>query len=220
MNDKTLTIKEGTSFGKVFLAGRDEVWFDTIVMEANSSADIVFLIGPGMDYNLTLKVSMQGRGARINMSGAYLCKAANKVNIAVELDHDVADCYSKQLFKGIADDSSRVSFHGLIKVAKDSQRTEAYQENHSLLLSEGARVTTQPQLEIYADDVKCTHGATIGRLNEDEQFYMRSRGISIEDAKLLQVISFIHPVLDIVTDEETKAELVTELETAVRGYFE
>lgn len=73
---------------------------------------------------------------------------------------------------------------------------EAYQENHNILLSDGAKVDTKPQLEIYADDVKCSHGATIGRLNEEEQFYMRSRGISLEDAKVLRMISFIAPVLE------------------------
>ena len=102
-------------------------------------------------------------------------------------------------------------------VAQDAQRTEAYQENHNILLSDGAKVDTKPQLEIYADDVKCSHGATIGRLNEEEQFYMRSRGISLEDAKVLQMISFIAPVLENIEDEAEREAIAQQFEDAVRG---
>jgi Fe-S cluster assembly protein SufD len=110
-----------------------------------------------------------------------------------------------------------VDFYGKIIVAKDAQRTEAYQENHNLLLSDGAKVDTKPQLEIYADDVKCSHGATIGRLNEEEQFYMRSRGITLEDAKVLQMISFIAPVLENIETEAEREEITAALESAIRN---
>jgi Fe-S cluster assembly protein SufD len=110
-----------------------------------------------------------------------------------------------------------VDFYGKIIVAKDAQRTEVYQENHNLLLSEGAKVDTKPQLEIYADDVKCSHGATIGRLNEEEQFYMRSRGISLEDAKVLQMISFIAPVLENIEDDRERESVTADLESAIRN---
>ena len=130
--------------------------------------------------------------------------------------HNVPHCNSRQLFKGIAGGESRVDFYGKIIVAKDAQRTEAYQENHNLLLSEKAKVDTKPQLEIYADDVKCSHGATIGRLNEEEQFYMRSRGITLEDAKVLQMISFIAPVLEQIPEEERET-VAAHLEDAIRN---
>jgi Fe-S cluster assembly protein SufD len=109
-----------------------------------------------------------------------------------------------------------VDFYGKIIVAQDAQRTEAYQENHNILLSDGAKVDTKPQLEIYADDVKCSHGATIGRLNEEEQFYMRSRGITLEDAKVLQMISFIAPVLENIEDENEREAAAQRFEDAVR----
>ena len=80
-------------------------------------------------------------------------------------------------------------------VAPDAQKTEAFQENHNILFTESAKVETRPQLEIYADDVKCSHGATVGRLNEDELFYMRSRGIPKEEAETLQMLSFLSPVI-------------------------
>jgi Fe-S cluster assembly protein SufD len=110
-----------------------------------------------------------------------------------------------------------VDFYGKIIVAQDAQRTEAYQENHNILLSDGAKVDTKPQLEIYADDVKCSHGATIGRLNEEEQFYMRSRGISLEDAKVLQMISFIAPVLENIQDEAQREALAADFESSIRN---
>ena len=97
--------------------------------------------------------------------------------------------------KGIAGGKSKVRFDGRIIVAPDAQQIEAYQENHNIVLSEDARVETKPQLEIYADDVKCSHGATVGKLSEEEQFYMRSRGIPESEAKVLQMISFLSPVL-------------------------
>ena len=109
-----------------------------------------------------------------------------------------------------------MDFYGKIIVAQDAQRTEAYQENHNILLSDDARVDTKPQLEIYADDVKCSHGATIGRLNEEEQFYMRSRGITLEDARVLQMISFIAPVLENIPEDEREA-VAAKFEEAVRN---
>ncbi|MDE5732205.1 MAG: SufD family Fe-S cluster assembly protein, partial [Bacteroidales bacterium] len=112
---------------------------------------------------------------------------------------------------------SSVDFYGKITVVKDAQHTEAYQENHNILISDYAKVNTKPQLEIYADDVKCSHGATIGRLNEEEQFYMRSRGISLEDARVLQMISFLSPVLGTISDPELHGQKTAELEEAVRS---
>ena len=94
------------------------------------------------------------------------------------------------------DGYARVEFDGRIVVAPDAQKTEAYQTAQTLQLSDTAVVQTSPQLEIYADDVKCSHGATVGSLNEDEQFYMRSRGISLEEARRLQIISFLSPVTE------------------------
>ena len=102
-------------------------------------------------------------------------------------------------------------------MAQDAQRTEAYQENHKILISDEAKVDTKPQLEIYAVDVKWSHGATIGRLNEEEQFYMRSRGISLEDAKVLQMISFNAPVLEKIPDEAQRETVAAQFESDIRN---
>ena len=178
---------------------------------------MVLLVYPGVSCDIKLDVRLAGEGAEANIYGAYVCGGKEKVKISVDMRHDVPHCNSRQLFKGIAGGDSRVDFYGKITVAQDAQKTEAYQENHNLLLSDGAKVDTKPQLEIYADDVKCSHGATIGRLNEEEQFYMRSRGISLEDAKVLQMISFIAPVLEHVEDEAQREHAASELETAIRN---
>ena len=137
--------------------------------------------------------------------------------ITFEMPPAMPHCNSRQLFKGIAGGISKVDFYGKIIVAQDAQRTEAYQENHNILLTDGAKVDTKPQLEIYADDVKCSHGATIGRLNEEEQFYMRSRGITLEDAKVLQMISFVAPVLENIPDETQRESLAVQLEESIRN---
>ncbi len=187
-----------------------------VEVRAGERVDMVLLVFPGVSCDVRLDVRLLGEGAEANLYGAYVCGESEKVKIAVDMRHDVPHCSSRQLFKGIAGGASRVDFYGKIIVAKDAQRTEAYQENHNILLSEDAKVDTKPQLEMYADDVKCSHGATIGRLNEEEQFYMRSRGISLEDAKVLQMISFIAPVLENIPEESERESIASQLEGSIR----
>ena len=188
-----------------------------IEVSAGESRNMILLVYPGVSTDIALNVELQGEGAQANIYGVYVCGADERVNIAVDMHHKVPHCNSRQLFKGIAGGKSRVDFYGKIIVAQDAQRTEAYQENHNILLSDDARVDTKPQLEIYADDVKCSHGATIGRLNEEEQFYMRSRGITLEDARVLQMISFLAPVLEAIPDETRREEISLQLKSAIRS---
>ena len=188
-----------------------------IRVEAGHNVNLIYLIMPGVNCDIKLDVTLSGEGAEANVYGAYVCGGDEKVKIAVDMHHDLPHCNSRQLFKGIAGGKSRVDFYGKIIVAKDAQRTEAYQENHNILLSDDAKVDTKPQLEIYADDVKCSHGATIGRLNEEEQFYMRSRGITLEDAKVLQMISFIAPVLDNIPDPDQREAIAERFESEIRN---
>ena len=185
-------------------------------VERGQKTDLLLVVMPGVSCDVRLNVKLVGEGAEANIYGAYVCGGDEKVKIAVDMHHDVPHCNSRQLFKGIAGGSSKVDFYGKIIVAQDAQKTEAYQENHNILLSDDARVDTKPQLEIYADDVKCSHGATIGRLNEEEQFYMRSRGITLEDAKVLQMISFLAPVLENIHDPDQREQLTEQLSDAIR----
>ena len=186
-----------------------------IKVEAGQKTGMVLIVLTGTSCDIRLDVTLAGEGAEADIYGAYVCGADERVKIAVDMHHEVPHCNSRQLFKGIAGGTSRVDFYGKIIVAQDAQRTEAYQENHNILLSDDAKVDTKPQLEIYADDVKCSHGATIGRLNEEEQFYMRSRGITLEDARVLQMISFLAPVLDAVPESDRES-IAMQLESAIR----
>ena len=187
-----------------------------IEVQSGQRKDLVFLVYPGVNCDVKLDVILAGEGAEANIYGAYVCGGDERVKFAVDMHHNLPHCNSRQLFKGIAGGASRVDFYGKIIVAQDAQKTEAYQENHNILLSDDARVDTKPQLEIYADDVKCSHGATIGRLNEEEQFYMRSRGISLEDAKVLQMISFIAPVLENIPDDAQREAVAARFESDIR----
>ena len=189
----------------------------SLEVQSGQKSDMILLVLPGVSCDIKLDVRLAGEGAEANIYGAYVCAGQEKVKIAVDMHHDLPHCNSRQLFKGVAGGISKVDFYGKIIVAKDAQRTEAYQENHNILLTDGAKVDTKPQLEIYADDVKCSHGATIGRLNEEEQFYMRSRGITLEDAKVLQMISFIAPVLENIEDEAEREAVAQQFEDAVRN---
>ncbi len=151
--------------------------------------------------SVDLQIDINGEGARVDISGLYICKQQERVAINVDVRHNVPHCESHQLFKGIVGGEARSNFYGKIVVAPDAQATVALQENHNLLLSDAAIATTKPQLEIYADDVKCSHGATIGSLNEEEQFYMRSRGIPQDEARQLQLISFLAPIISLLPSE-------------------
>ena len=171
-------------------------------VQAGEILNLQFVVLPGESRDIDVSVDLLGPGAEAHLKGLYLCKADEKVNFRIVMHHCAPGCKSTQLFNGIAGGQAQVSFHGTIVVAPEAQQTEAYQENHNIVLTPEAKVTTQPQLEIYADDVKCSHGATVGQLNEDELFYMRSRGIPESEAKTLQMLSFLSPVVPEGREEE------------------
>ena len=220
-NGDTLEISEGQTFTETYIIGPDSLEdglpFSNIVAEAGSRAEIVILVLPGVSVDVNVAVDIVGRGAEVRVSGLYVCGGEDKVSIRTDIRHRVPECVSYQLFNGIAAGSSKADFFGRIVVAPDAQKTEAYQTNHNIVVSENARAETRPQLEIYADDVKCSHGATVGQLNEDEQFYMRSRGIPEKEARVLQMISFIAPVLSGITDADLHDTLSAKVEEAVRS---
>lgn len=200
---------------RTYFVGRDVVP-ETIVLGRDEELSVLLIALPGVSADVSLKVDLNGEGARFAINGVGISTADEKIRVHVELRHNVPGCSSSQLFKNLVGGMALVDFYGRIIVAQDAQKTEAYQANHNLLLSETARVNTKPQLEIYADDVKCSHGATIGKLNEDEQFYMRSRGISLAEARFLQMISFVSPVFEIVPEETERERLKNEVEAALR----
>ena len=165
-------------------------------LEAGEKLSAAFVVPRGVSGSFEVVYELAGEGAELGLPGVYACCGEQKVDFCITVRHLCAGCVSQQLFKGVAEDEARVKFEGLVYVAAGAEKTEALQENHSLLLSENAFVQSSPQLEIYADDVVCSHGATVGSLDENEQFYMRSRGISLEEARRLQILSFLSPVLE------------------------
>ena len=139
-----------------------------------------------------------GEGIECHLNGLYLARGRQHVDHHTRLDHAQPHGSSRQLYKGILDESGSGVFTGRIKVHQDAQKTDAIQSNRSLLLSEAATINTQPQLEIFADDVRCTHGATVGQLDDEAIFYLRSRGIGLEPARGLLTYAFANEVIDTI----------------------
>ena len=193
-----------------------------IEVGADATLDLTVIVLPGVSARIPLTIDLTGAHSEVRLSGIYLCSGHDNVTFDITMHHRTGDCRSQQTFNGLAAGEAKCGFFGKIVIAPDAQRTEAFQENHNILLSDSARINTKPRLEIYADDVKCSHGATVGKLNEDEQFYMRSRGIPEDEAKVLQMISFVAPVLENIPEESTdctpdKAAIAELVENAIRG---
>ena len=150
-------------------------------------------------------VALKGRGAENHTDGLMLSGAGQHIDFTTDIQHISRDCTSYEVFKGIASDGGTGVFSGRIYVAQDAQKTQAYQQSNNLLLGDGAHIYAKPQLEIYADDVKCSHGATVGQLSEEAVYYMRQRGIPEQTARRLQMAGFINQVV-----ERTPVEGLTE----------
>ncbi len=149
--------------------------------------------------------ALLGEGADAQLFGAYVARGRQHVDHTTFLDHAVPHCTSNELYKGVLGDMSRGVFNGKILVRKDAQKTAAFQSNRNVLLSDSAVVDARPQLEIYADDVKCSHGATIGRLDEEALFYLRSRGIDRVAAQRILTQAFAGEVVDSIAHPGIRA---------------
>lgn len=186
---------------------------------ADSSLKMSFLTLHGGNIDNKVTVDINGEHADVDLSGLYLVDGHQEVSNTVQMNHNVPNCTSSQLYKGILDNEAKGNFSGIIYVKQAAQKIDAYQANHNLLLSQKAKINTQPQLEIYADDVKCSHGATIGRLDENELFYLRSRGIPANEARLLQQMAFAYSVLEKISNAELRERMENLVEKRLRGEF-
>lgn len=191
----------------------------SVSLEEGASLNMVFLSLHGGVIRNDIDVSLNGHHAECSLSGLYLTDTEQLMDYRIALVHNCPECRSNQLFKGILGDKGKSHFDGMVKVVPGAQKTEAFQANHNLLLSDDAKAFSSPQLEIYADDVKCSHGATVGRLNEDELFYMRTRGIGAEQARLLQQMAFANEVLDRISTAELKDRMQDLVEKRLKGEF-
>lgn len=155
--------------------------------------------------NVSYTLDLDGGFAENLLHGAFLLGGEEHSVVELHTNHNVPDCRSSSFVKGVAGGAAVGEFRGLVYVAPDAQRTDAQQQSRNILLSETARITTEPQLEIYADDVKCSHGATIGQMDSEAILYMRQRGLSEAQARRLQIEGFLadvvhHCGIDVLSD--------------------
>jgi Fe-S cluster assembly protein SufD len=158
-----------------------------------------------------LAAMLDGPGAGCSLDGLYLAGGRQHVDNHTRIDHARPHCTSQELYKGILAGRASAVFNGEVLVQKNAQKTDSQQTNKNLLLSHGALVDTKPQLEIHADDVKCTHGATIGQIDEQALFYLRSRGVDAESSRGILVYGFASEVLERIRLPELQAQLEVEV---------
>ena len=169
-----------------------------------------FALGGKFVRNDALAI-LDGEGGDCTLNGLYLADRDRLIDNHTTIDHAKPHCGSHEVYKGILGGASRAVFNGKIIVRQDAQKTDAKQTNRALLLTDGATINTKPQLEIFADDVKCTHGAAIGQLDDEAIFYLRARGLSFAEARDMLIHAFAGQVLDGVQIPELRDALETEL---------
>ena len=185
-----------------FHIGTTKVW-----QEAGSQLDGFSLMTGALITRNNLDIALNGQGCGASLNGLYSPSGQQHVDNHTSVDHRQPNCTSNQLYKGILNGDSRAVFNGKIFVRPIAQLTNSYQLNKNLLLGQNCRVDTKPQLEIYADDVKCTHGATIGQLNEDEIFYLQSRSIARKQAVSMLSHGFVDDIINTVKHDSVRAKL-------------
>jgi len=167
--------------------------------------------------NNFLYVNLNEPFANAQLNGLYLVDKKQEICNEVKVFHHSPDCTSRQLYKGIADDEAHATFSGHIVVQKYAQRTAAFQINKNIALTDEAHIQTQPFLEIYADDVKCSHGATVGQLDENALFYLRTRGICQKNARMLLMFAFANEVAQTVKIEALRERLSHMIQQRLKG---
>lgn len=212
-----ITIHSGETFERVFL-NEPEVNLH-ILQEAGSRVKIHVLNIPAeksrdreIKISNNIVVEQAGEGCETEIYGLAYLRGSEKVTTETHVRHAVGGGRSNQLLKFVLDDRAHGRFIGDLKIAPDAQKTEAHQTNRNLVLSEDAEMRTQPQLEIYADDVQATHGASTGQLDETALFYMQQRGIDKEKARQLLVGAFMKEVIEAISDEALREQLLNAID--------
>ncbi|MBP7496310.1 MAG: Fe-S cluster assembly protein SufD [Bacteroidales bacterium] len=164
-----------------------------------------------------IKVSLEEPNAEVKLNGLYLMDRVQHIDNFTYIEHKVPHCSSNEKYKGILDDKATGAFNGKILVEPDAQKTNAFQINKNILLTENTTINTKPQLEIYADDVKCSHGATIGQLDDNAMFYLRSRGISQAEARMLLMYAFAYEVIKEINIEPLRERIDDLVSKRLRG---
>ena len=160
---------------------------------------VALATGAALSRNET-RVAFEGEGAEASLAGGALLRGRQHADNTTEADHTVPHTNSNQVFRNVLDESAHSVFQGGVIVRQDAQKTDSSQSNRNLLLSQGAQADTKPELQIFADDVKCAHGATVGDLDKDALFYLQSRGIPTDEATALLIEAFIAEIFDDLPD--------------------
>lgn len=188
-----------------------------VSMEQGASFRSVALTLNGGHIRNHTEIRMLGEHCQVEAHGLYLNDQEQQVDNYIFVHHAYPNCHSRELFKGILDDSARGTFNGHVLVAEGATKTEAYQSNKNILLTDKAHITTQPFLEIYNDDVKCSHGSTVGQLDEQALFYIRSRGISERSAITMLSYAFCDEVLQQILLEPVRNSLIDLVKKRLHG---
>jgi len=204
----TINLHKGETFERVFINEPVNLQID---QEAGSHVKIHVINAP-----FSITVNQLEEGCKTEIYALENLHGEENVTAETHVTHAVGGGSSTQLIKFVLDDNARGHFIGDLKIAPDAQQTEAHQTNRNLLLSETAEMRTQPQLEIYADDVKATHGASTGQLDESALFYMQQRGIDKQKARQLLVNAFMKEIIETISDEKVKERLLDTIDGIVQ----
>jgi Fe-S cluster assembly protein SufD len=191
----------------------------TLLIDQQASSNVlanVITLHNGQTRN-TVEIDLDGEHCETLLCGMVIGDKNQQVDNFTSIIHNKPNCHSRELFKYVLDDMAKGGFTGKLYVAKDAQKTAAFQTNRNILLSKTAKMRTKPQLEIYADDVKCSHGATIGQLDESAKFYMQARGISGEEARLLLMFAFTNDVIENIRIPALQDRIKLLVEKRLRG---
>ena len=185
---------------------------EQVYQEANSNFTINTATFNGALVRNNLNIEVDASNCETNLNGLYLGKNKDHIDNHTVVDHKKPHCNSNEVYKGILDDESTGVFNGKVFVRQDAQITNAFQQNNNILLSDNATVNSKPELEIYADDVKCSHGSTTGQIDEEAIFYLQSRGISKKGALKLMINAFAKDALERISIEALQAYIDTKIE--------
>jgi Fe-S cluster assembly protein SufD len=215
-----IVLKEGSRLDLIKIQDDNLHSFRTQVYQEKQSSlnSIHFDLGGAIVRN-NLTVTLNGENCESNLFGFYLTTGNQLIDNHTTIEHLKPQCQSNELYKGILSGKSRGVFGGTIYVERDAQKTNAFQSNKNLLLSPDADVNSKPQLKIFADDVKCTHGATIGQLDEKAIFYLQQRGISAEQAQNLLRLAFASEVVDKIPLDDTRRFVQEMIENRLKKEF-
>jgi len=219
-NQSSIAIHENASAHYYIVQNDEHVsWINNInaSQDANSHFDTCTVTINANWIRNNLNISLNGKNCETHLNGLFALNNKQHLDSHTMVDHRMPNCESNQLYKGIVSDSSTGIFNGKIFVRPDAQKTNAYQSSKNILLSDNATINAKPELEIYADDVKCSHGSSTGKVDEEALFYLRSRGIGEASARIIMLSAFAGDVTEKIKIESLKEYITALIEKKISG---